>query len=299
MAKINPIELSSFRYGLGAFCVKQDRKKRWGIIDRDGNVVVEPCCWNKIYIFSPEMIVHWSGRLSARFFDIVRRKFISGIEYNSFCKRLITIKGNKRGLEDLNGHVIIPHKYKYLVFVKDDLIEVTDFKRKRGVLTVDGKELLPVRYDAIHLCDKTLSFVRVADEWFVADASGERPLKKQYDYLGSFNSKGYCIFGEKQVDKLCGKEYMCYGLMDKHENILIPAIYDYLHCSWPDDNRFCCGRADHAFWGMVNPTWRYGVIDSQGNEIVPCVYPVPLGQGPDRTYTADIPRMNYGKGEVA
>ncbi len=35
MVKIIPIELKSFEHGLGAFCVEQGGKERWGVIDTD------------------------------------------------------------------------------------------------------------------------------------------------------------------------------------------------------------------------------------------------------------------------
>lgn len=306
MEKLDIVRLESFRYGLGAFCVRQGRKERWGIMDTNGNIVVEPH-WYMVHICSPEIVILWEARReNGRFFDIVRRKFIPGaVVYNSSYKRVITRKGDRQGVEDLDGNVLIPHKYKKLWFAGDGFFEAEDFKGKLGVLNPDGTELQPVRYDGICLCDNTLSFVRVADEWFVSDASGERPLKRHYDYLDGFNSQEYCIFGEKLMeDEPCKMEYIRYGLIDKLENILIPATYDYLRwfSFWSDNDRLCCGKAERPFCGgsgMTFPCWRYGVIDCHGREIVPCIYPEPLRQYFNRIYIADIPRMNYRKGEMA
>jgi len=193
----------------------------------------------------------------------------------------------------------MPYKYRWLSFRNynnGSLLYAVNFKGKRGVLTVDGKELLPVRYDDICMCDVgcrmccNLYFVRIADDRFVIDDSGQRPLKRHYNVLWSCNTKGYCVF-EEQID---GESYhiqasydrwywlgymlhpvrnVRFGVIDKDENILIPATYDLLY--WLDDDRLLCMR-----------NGRRGVIDCYGNEIVPCIYQS-LAQGPDRTYIAN------------
>lgn len=288
MVKIDSIvELNSFRFGLGAFCVEQGGKERWGIMDTGGNIVVEPR-WGMARPLGPEIVLLGKRENLNRCFDIVKQTFLPNknknvCDYNKYGSRVITRKGKnmKYGLEDREGHVLIPHKYKALDFISNNLLLAVDFKRKRGVLTVDGKELLPVQYDDICMRDETSSFVRIAKDRFVIDDSGQRPLKGNYIHLCECNTKGYCIFEAEgspgvwknryvtQIDSEVGK----FGLIDKDENILIPATYNFFE--WLGDDRLLCMRH-----GM------YGVIDCQGNEIVPCVYPLPMEKGIDRTYRA-------------
>jgi len=214
---------------------------------------------------------------------------------------MITRKGGKQGVEDLDGNILIPHKYRRFCF-RDNVIEAMDFKGKHGVFDTDGRELQlqPVmfQYDDYRWSwDDDLSFVgRIAADWFVVDASGQRS-EKHYDYLNYFNSEGYCIFGEKRVDDGFGGN-MLYGVIDKHENIIIPARYDFLR--WLDDDRLMCGQSfGFGAFPMIRRTWSYGVIDCLGNEIIPCIYPNHLEPGPARTYIVETPDTNYGKGEVA
>lgn len=270
MEKLNIVELENFRYGLGMFCVKQGRKIRWGIMDTSGNIIIEPC-WIEVGTCGCHEIV-WLrkvGEKEYRFYDIVRRKFIPGIKCTMYCKRVITKKGKYYGLEDRDGNVLIPHKFKKLYILwteKNDLVYTVGNYRKRGLFYADGTRLLSTRYDEILgrppvQCDKIslcniLFPVRIADEWFFANASGERPLKRHYDCLEGINTKGYCIFGEKEM--VNGQEYMRYGLIDQQENILIPAIYKSLY--WRNDDHLLCYDG------------KYGVIDCHGNVIIPCIY---------------------------
>jgi len=312
MAKMDHIiGLEGFRHGLGVFIIKQGRKELlYGILDTNGNIVVEPC-WGMADVRSPQIVALWNSYFSYRgypvYFDVVRHTFLpeNVCDYAESCKRMITRKGGKKGLEDLDGNILIPHKYRDLRF-RDNVIVATDFKGKQGLFDTDGRELQPVQYDELHYYESNYgsgdaSFVgRIAADWFVVDASGQRLLEEHYDYLDAFNAEGYCIFGEKQVDDMFGD--MGYGVIDKYENIIIPASYEYLH--WLDDDRLGCGEIDERHWSGVNgkiegPSWIYGVIDCQGNEIVPCVYPRPLQLGPARTYIVKTPATNYGKGEVA
>jgi len=306
MAKMDHIiKLYGFRHGLGVFTIKQGRKELYGILDTNGNIVVEPC-WGNADVWSPQVVAFWKTftfRLYPRYFDVVRHTLLPGnvCSYEESCKRMITRKGGKQGLEDLDGNILIPHKYRRLRW-GNNVIVATDFKGKHGLFDTDGRELQPVQYDELNWSwDSDVSFVgRIADDWFVVDASGQRLLEEHYDYLDAFNAEGYCIFGEKQVDDVFGAD-MGYGVIDKHENIIIPASYEYLH--WLDDDRLGCARIDSESSCGVNgkivgQSWSYGVIDCLGNEIVPCVYPRPLQLGPARTYIMETPDTNYGKGEV-
>jgi len=310
MAKMDHIiGLEGFRHGLGVFTIKQGRKKLDGILDTNGNIVVEPC-WGRADVRSPQIVALWKTRAgyfyyrsNDRYFDVVRHTFLpeNVCDYAESCKRMITRKGRKQGLEDLDGNILIPHKYRELWF-RDNVIVATDFKGKQGLFDTDGRELQPVQYDELRCYESNYgsgdaSFVgRIADDRFVVDASGQRLLEKHYDYLDTFNAEEYCIFGEKHVDDVFGAD-MLYGVIDKHENIIIPARYDYLR--WLDNDRLGCGRSDGryscgAYGNIGGESWSYGVIDCQGNETVPCVYPNSLWRGPARTYIVETPDTNYG-----
>jgi len=256
-------------------------------MDAGGNIIIEPN-WKEVGTCGCHEIVclRTPAQKNFHFYDIIQCKFIPGVGCTMFCKRVFTKKGKYYGLEDREGNVLIPHKYKRLSIgwtEKNDLVLARDFHGKCGLFYADGTMLLPTRYDDIQeylpvRCDKIslcniLFPVRIADKWFFANASEERPLKRQYDDLDKINTKGYCIFGEKQI--VNGKEDMRYGLIDQQENILIPPIYDKLY--WRDDDRLLCVR--HGL---------YGVIDCSGNEIIPCIY-YNTWSGPAKTQIVHTP----------
>jgi len=288
------IRLKGFRHGLGVFAIKQGRKEFYGLLDTNGNIVVEPC-WGMAEVYSPSIVVLCKTMVGyTRYFDIVRHTFLpeNVCAYEESCKRMITREGGKWGLEDFDGNILIPHKYRSLCF-SGSVIEATGFNGKQGLFDTDGRELQPVQYDELYWSrDSDVPFGgRIADDCFFIDALGKRLLEKHYDYLDAFNAEGYYIFGEKQVDNVFGAD-MLYGVIDKHENIVIPASYGYL--VWLDDNRLGCSMVDGWYSSDVNgkiegQRWSYGVIDCQGNEIIPCVYPNSLWPGPARTYIAEIP----------
>jgi len=69
------------------------RKERWGIIDTDGNVIVEPR-WKYVYLFGHGILLPYDETEKRnRYFDIAKNKYFDGIACNTFCKRVITQEG--------------------------------------------------------------------------------------------------------------------------------------------------------------------------------------------------------------
>ena len=285
MAKIeNLVSLEGFCHGLGVFEVKQGRKTLEGVIDTDGNIVVEPQ-WEMVHIGDCDTVVLGDSR-KVQYFSLGQQKFLPGPPVRG---RMITWRGRKKGLEDMEGNIIIPHAYKRLEYADDNCryLLAQNFKGKFGLFN-DTKELLPVVYDEI-TCGDVCSpcAVRQGDDWFLVRSGGERVSDKRYDWLGPIRNS-YAIYGEKYPE--VGKtSCMHYGLIDIDEKIVIPAKYE--HLAWLGDERLSCGEATHA-GSYFNPagswqTWKYGIIDCADNIVVPQIYPMPLRGGVNGCYRAE------------
>ena len=101
----------------------EDDGNRYGIIDSKGHEII-PCVYNRIGDISSDKMF-------------------------SFCE-------NRRwGISDYNRHILVQPKYTYLNILDDyKLAEVRDLSnhgRLYGIITTDGKVVLPMKYDAISL----------------------------------------------------------------------------------------------------------------------------------------------------
>ena len=228
MAKIENIkELQGFIRGLGKFTIKRGRKTLYGLINTDGEIVLEPqpkvigIYDEKTVLLSDKDRKVWSGMT------------VLNLEDKTECSRehfyakknglVITYqRGKGQGAIDIYGNVVIPHKYRDLHC--DDSLQfyfARNRKNEYGILNSRGEEVLPFEYDSIYTPQSVTDYicVRQGTDWFIVDRSGRRLSANRYDVLEPFTPNGYAIFGER----LDGEMY--YGVIDTNENIVIPAKY--------------------------------------------------------------------------
>ena len=231
MAKIENItELQGFIRGLGKFTVKRGRKTLYGLINTDGEIVLEPQP-REIGIYDEKTVLLsdkgkvWSGMTVL---DLEDKTECSREHFYAKKNGLVITyqRGKGQGAIDIDGNVVIPHKYRDLCC--DDsfnLYFARNRKNKCGILNSRGEEVLPFEYDDIAFArnnDRVVSdriCVRQGADWFIVDRSGRRLSANRYDELERFTPNGYAIFGEKI------HEEMYYGVIDTNENIVIPAKY--------------------------------------------------------------------------
>ena len=106
--------------------IRDDDRERRGVIDRDGNVIL-PCVWD----------AGWNG--------------IS-------CKkrRIIFREDGKQGVADFDGNIIVEPIYRDIHWLDDPLLtfKIGDENRgTKGLMTHDGVEVLPAKFDYIFWCD--------------------------------------------------------------------------------------------------------------------------------------------------
>ena len=150
---------------------------------------------------------------------------------------LISFKsGDKWGLKDATGNIIVPAKYAMIL----------EFSEGMAAVNVGGK--MKTEYLVI---DNPVFFSRekfAGGKWGFINTQGEEILPCKYEDASSFS-------GGLAVVKLKKK----YGFIDKSGNVVIPCIYD-------DAKPFSEGLA------AVESKNQYGFIDKSGNVVIPCIY---------------------------
>ncbi len=114
--------------------ISKGRETKRGLIDRLGNVVL-PCVHNT--------------------------------EYDGFhpkTRRIVFVENKKKGLKDFNGNIIIPALYDDLCYEDENefviVIEGKESNKKRyGLMTAKGMEILPPTYERISWCEDQRHFL--------------------------------------------------------------------------------------------------------------------------------------------
>lgn len=297
MIKIKNIQwLYGFHYGFGEFQVKQGRKTLNGLLNAAGEIVLEPQPHTLDILDKNTVTLYHNSGNKCKILDLKSNNIYTSEHYyaQKYGGTITWQRGKGYGVIDINGNIMIPHKYRRLWRRADTSYIACNCRNKYGLLASCGNELIPFEYDYLggEMLDRISA--RQGEDWFVLDGAGQRLSEKRYDYLEGFTENGYAIFGEKQVDDWSGWERMRYGIIDKNERIATPAIHDSLY--WYDNDRLSCSNAHTWRRGrMFGQFWEYGVIDSCGNIVIPPYYSNNLSQGPDRTYIATWPHPTDGE----
>ena len=170
--------------------------KKFGCIDRNGNVVIEPL-YSKL-IFSENKY-------------IIAKLYEDKYTLGSY------------GLIDIKGNVIVPFRYdNYIHFYSDFAIIEKD--KKFGAINKDGQIIIESNYDYIHYDRRGHFLLQTDKNWFLADKAGNK-IKK----LPSFEANGSIILPlikSTGLNAYIFKENEKYGLIDNNYNIVLEPIYD-------------------------------------------------------------------------
>ena len=235
------------------------RKERSGVIDLDGNFILEPkytfiAGWGGRYMYvSKEKQKHriWDAERRA-FLDDILGRTITDVNYVKGASTLTFREGRRYGICDEAGSTIIPAQFDYIhVFGRG---YVADGKKGFLLLGPTGEVLIPEIYDELvnfaryYYSDRVQGIdwnydivpARLGNEWFYVDRTGKRISERTYASIEPFTTGGYAIFKNRK-----GR---C-GIIDKDENILVPARYDRF--DWEGESILSCQVRGRVF--LVNP----------------------------------------------
>lgn len=257
------------------FAIGDEKDRRYGIIDRNGEIVAEPefiefslqlgryvqCCCTTGLSHNP----------SYRLYDMTMDGWVS-IDSN---KRPMPIPGhtglfytyiqhNRCGIQDYNGNQIIPEIYATIFRIGEYFMVQDPKTEKYGILTAEGKMVIPciLAFDRVsYSAGKVL--VRQADKWFYVNNCGAQmfdwhEIVLPDDVLGvNLYSDRICYY-IPCWKKLRGLDYRACGMLDTSGTELLPPIYFVIHGL--NEKYFSVGDAETFFCGLT---------DSDGNTIIP------------------------------
>lgn len=231
--------LHGFNNTLGVYTTPRCRD---GLINTDGEIVLEPCC----------QFIHWSnalkqpmlygvadtkGRKRNGFFDVEKREVVV-FDEQFYLKKYgyaITRNGRWAGLVDADGQIAITHKYANLKAVDDfNLYVALRSNGKVGLISCDGKIIIPCEYDDLYI-EGDSATVMQDGKWHFMDVHGRCLSYRVYDRCYTFKKNGYAIIGTER------NGIMYYGVVDKNEQIVISPTYQNLYWLDIENNLLAAG----------------------------------------------------------
>lgn len=175
----------------------------------------------------------------------------------------------KYGLIHGSGKVVVPPKYHFIGKFSEGLAPVniggkwktdyiiSEFKGGEwGFINQKGKEIIPVQYRNVLDFKEGLAGIQTLSGWGYINTTGKVVINPAYTEAQDFSEGLATVL--RSVKKN-GYLYFYWGYIDKKHNIVIYFEYENV------DN-FKNGLAN------VKKNHKWGVIDTNGNEIIPIIY---------------------------
>jgi hypothetical protein len=160
------------------------------------------------------------------------------------------MEGNKMGIKNEYGDIIIPAVYDFVVSISDGLFNV-----KEGDYTayfdVKGNVVLPFqnRYETYGNFSEGLARIRINEKWGYINKKGEEVIRPQFHYADDFSDGRAIVRNERHL----------HGAIDARGNLVIDYRFHNLL-------NFVKGYA------KFSSQQKWGMIDKSGNIVVPQKY---------------------------
>lgn len=123
-----------------------------------------------------------------------------------------------------NKDLIINFEYKELEYNKENDVLTARKNAKSGILDLQGKEILPIRYDELSI-NGIYIYTKDENEEKCFDITGKEIKGKKYKSMNKIgNGKFYLVIDENSL----------YGLLDQERKTLIESKYSYLEYLFED-----------------------------------------------------------------
>ena len=233
----------------------EDGSLLYGYIDENGKMAI-----SANYVSAFQFSCGWAGVFEDDEFQFIDKDGKSVIPDPFPCdiffyfNRIRFKEDGMYGMYDENWKVVIPAEYKELGYgTEDGLIAFSEDGKEYGYLDKDGKVVIPEQFaDAYSFAGGIAVVIDENGHYGVIDKKG--------NFLIDFQKKSLYNLGEGRVgfeNASTGK----YGVWDKNGNELVSAKYD-------DIQPFTCGMA------RVTKNDKWGYINTKGEEVIPCRYPI-------------------------
>ena len=167
------------------------------------------------------------------------------------------VKDGKKGLVNIDGNEIMPCKYDNISSFSEEGLAKVELNRKYGYVDTRWKEVVPCKYDDADTFSEGLASVKLNGKYGLIDTQGKEVVPCRYDFVASF-SEGLASA------KLNGK----WGFIDTQGKEVIPCKYD-----------FVASFSEGLIKVELNGKWK--LIDTQGDEVSSLSYDYiePLSEG--------------------
>lgn len=286
--------LGNFHDGLAAVA----RNGKLGYINKDAQEVI-PCIYDlpddehefdTIKFHGNLIELRKNGKIG---FVTKTGKEVSSFKYDLLWTeqhRFIRVQvGYKVGLFFKAGsrsREFIPCEYNNVYWVGGGLFAVVENK-KWGYIDTRSAQVVPYIYDEIGFVHNSLARVRREDKWGYVNTKGVEIIPCNFDYAGDFRDgyAGVCKDGRGYLidtsGKMVCKDYESahlikpnliavrnnekWGCLNLKQEVVIPCMYEKISDRNSDEE---------YMWEYmtVELNGKKGYIDSNGKEIVPCIY---------------------------
>lgn len=200
--------------------IKTEEGYRYGYIDIDGNEILKPE-YNEL----------------SRIIDIKQDKGLY----------LLASKNGQFGVYK-NGSQIINHEYQSISYNKNNNIFIVEKSKRYGVVGIDGRNLVDIKYTQIDVSGKYLYAKDITGKIEVFDVDGKLTnMSNNIAKLSAADGK-YLIVITNEENKTV------YGIEDKNGKKLVENKYNYIEYLF--DNYFIA----------ANSEGKLGIIDDNGNQ---------------------------------
>ena len=222
------------------------------MVGPDGKVIV-PAGYKWFGEFHPPLILIHRKDGSYGYYDVAKGEEFPGIfefaaDFNGGYAQVAN--GGKYGMINLKGEYVIPMKYDFVYPYEGEPILVKSGE-KYGLVKLDDEVVVDCIYDYIYPFGDGLAKVFLNGKYGVIDSSGKVVIPLDYDQIAVF-SKDVILLGSGSNWKCINSQGQLLSGVDTG-SYAVKALFN--------GNRL-----------LVCRDGKYGVVDFQGNIIIPIIY---------------------------
>ena len=235
---------------------------------------------NTVQIYTVSYLIQsWSPQIIAAGYELASNNDFNNnktVLYGMFVVR----QGSNIGVINTEMKELIVPRYSNIEFEESTKeFFVTSTQGKVGILLQTGSTKISPQYDEIKVLDKEsgLYVIKTNNKYGVIDNAGNNIIYPEYDQIGITTSQftndtienQYLLFNNAIPVKYLNK----WGLFNKSGEKILDTVYDSLGCTNATSSNRATSNVlliDDYEAIVVGRDKLYGVVNSQGQELIPC-----------------------------
>ncbi|MBP5548507.1 MAG: WG repeat-containing protein [Bacteroidales bacterium] len=177
------------------------------------------------------------------------------------------------GFKREDGTVFAEPKYKFVDQFHGNYCIVLHGYNQYGLIDRNGKEIIVPEYEEINYPSDGMIRVKKDGLYGFFDTAGNKVIDFQYRTASGFNEDNAVVLIDFDSSTIG------YGYINKKNELVIPAEFEY-------------AMTFQEGYAVVKKYDRFGMIDKNGNEVVPCKYLEITGMNDGRFFAVDAASEN-------